>query len=483
MGKFIAFALLICILLGAVFAMVEALLASPSFMFALIAVTVPFALLVILGVIFTAVMVARYAAMSLVDVRRKNTFVLPDENGLLPVAERLLADPVFAMRALEVHHAKAQQVPSSFHYSVKGGPAAEVLALPEATQAAIQPETFWQLWQAKKLPDNGFLLGYSLEDGQPVTANWLDLYSTLVGGNSGSGKSTMTRSLLAQVAMQQGQFVVVDPHCWAGEESLSYSLAPLSSHMPIAMPTNESEMVDALNYVYEFANRRLAGDDQSRTPFVLVVDELPALMDSDIADTLTRTLRKVVREARKVGVYALCCGQQFHSDFFPTTVRNGFVSFFGYQMRTDDARMMAGSTVHRLAVPNCTMQDLDLVASHVFTPKAGAQLSKNATTPVISGSGSGSGSGSTIGSGSGSDRLADTYLERHFPKSRTATELVAELENEERTSRAISMFLSGTSNTEIVATLWDAKTGDKKMRALQELNSILRSHMLKLGSN
>jgi hypothetical protein len=78
MGKFIAFALLICILLGAVFAMVEALLASPSFMFALIAVTVPFALLVILGVIFTAVMVARYAAMSLVDVRRKNTFVLPD---------------------------------------------------------------------------------------------------------------------------------------------------------------------------------------------------------------------------------------------------------------------------------------------------------------------------------------------------------------------------------------------------------------------
>ena len=45
------------------------------------------------------------------------------------------------------------------------------------------------------------------------------------------------------------------------------------------------------------------------------------------------------------------------------------------------------------------------------------------------------------------------------------------------------MFLAGKSQSEIVAELWGATSGDKKIKAAQEFNNILRSHMMRLGGN
>ena len=90
--------------------------------------------------------------------------------------------------------------------------------------ATTAPNTFWQLYQAGQLPSKGFLLGYSLDDdGEAITADWQGLYSSLIGGKSGMGKTTLIRSILAQSALQGGKFIVVDPHHGAGPESTGLS--------------------------------------------------------------------------------------------------------------------------------------------------------------------------------------------------------------------------------------------------------------------
>lgn len=459
-------------------------------------------LLVMLGlpVALGGLWVWRWWRLAAITERRAAEFVAPDAAGRLPVPASLLRQPAFAHRAIDSHQASYLANLSTFHYS------------PESTQtingadgqtmaaaAAAAPTTFWQLYQAGQLPAKGFLMGYSLdEDNEAITADWKELYSSLVGGKSGAGKSTLIRSILAQSALQGGRFVVVDPHYASGEESLGASLAPLRSLLLCDVASEEKQMVDALGYVGAIGQRRLTGQDKERTPIILVVDETTALFQrSNVAGALTNVLGQISQETRKVGVYALCIGQNFDGRVMDTTVRNSFVSMLSMRARRDVARVQSGSTefgrmaetlaigqcvwmapsgeMHRLAVPNCTAADLELVA-HSFAGQRTAGPPPPAlpvvdTVPVavpvaIP---------STIPAA-----LADTYLERHFPKAGTAQERLAELHTDDRTERAMAMFLEGKSNGEIVAALWGATTGNKKVKALQELNDILRAYIVKL---
>lgn len=413
-------------------------------------------------------------------------FIEPNTDGLLPVHAGLLRRPDFGAASISVHLARQSgraQLPMLDAVQV------------QPAQLTVAPQSFWELYQANKLPSHGFLMGY--EDGQEITADWKDLYSALVGGQSGSGKSTLIRSILAQSALQGGRFVVLDKHYGAGAESLGESLQPLRNLMLCDVAANDQQMVDALSYVRDLGEQRLSGASRDKSPVILVVDETTAVLQrSATASALSDVLGQISQETRKVGVFALCIGQNFHGDIMNTTVRDSFVSFISCRARRNVAKTMTdnnefgkmaqdltigqavwmtpGGDVHKLAVPNCTAHDLDLVATHVFgekQPKTDAEPKRIARTPVMTGSAI----GSTIGSAIGSDDLADSYRERHFPKSRTATELVTELANDERTSQAIRMFLEGVSNSEIVDKLWGAKTGNKKMKALQELNNIIRT--------
>ena len=478
MGKFIAVALLITIALGATLAAVEALLASPAFMFALIAATIPVVLIVGLGVVAAGVFVARYAAESLIAVRRQRVFVSPDARGLLPVAEQLLLNPAFAMAALEVHRAKAQQVPSSLHYSVRGGKGDDVIEVKATAPSAIQPESFWQLLQAHKLPNKGFLMGYSLEDGSEVLADWGKLYSALIGGQSGSGKSTMIRSILAQSALQGGRFIVIDKHYGAGDQSLGESLQPLRHLMLCDVAASEDSIISTLAYVRNIGARRLAGQDKDKSPVILVVDETTAMLQrSTTAQALTDVLGEISQETRKVGVFALCIGQNFHGKIMDTTVRDSFVSFISCRARRNVAKTMTdnnefgkmaqdlatgqavwmtpGGEVHRLAVPNCTEHDLDLVASHLGR-KTDTVPGNYAITPV---------------------RASTATSTRVSTAPSTAADLMAAAGADTLKTRVLDLYLAGESQNAILKELWGDPVGRAKVKASQEFNEIIREQL------
>jgi hypothetical protein len=493
---------------SALFAGAMNLMSDPTFILLMFAGLLFFGALLGIPLVAVGVWLYRWWRLASIQEERTKEFVAPDEHGRLPVPASLLRTAEFAHRAMDVHTASYLGNLSTFNYSPQhsqtlNGADGQAMTTAIATNA---PGTFWQLYQGGQLPRKGFLMGYTLDDNsEPITADWRDLYSALIGGKSGTGKSTLIRSILAQSAMQGGRFVVVDPHYGAGEESLGASLQPLRTLLLCDIAADERQMIDALGYVSAIGQRRLKGVDPERWPLVLVVDETTALFQrSQVSHQLARVLGEISQETRKVGVYALCIGQNFDGRIMDTTIRNSFVSMLSMPARRDVARVQSGNTefgrmaealkigqcvwltptgdLYRLAVPNCTQQDLELVARQfgaktIYTAPEGA-------LPEVR-------DGSTIGSTIGSESLADTYLERHFPNARTdqrtdkasASELVDELANDERATHAVRLFLDGVSNSEIVAELWGATSGDKKMRALQELNGILRSHMIRLGVN
>jgi len=419
----------------------------------------------------------------------KAQFIAPDEQGLLPVHGALLQLPQFGAATLIIHAAR------------RGGVKAAERLLPppvetEITVAApFAPQTFWQLYQGRQLPSQGFLMGYSLEDRQPITAGWEDLYSTLVGGKSRMGKSTLIRSILAQSALQGGRFVVIDPHFGVGEDSLGLSLQPLRHLMLCDVAKSEKEIIDALAYVDTVGRQRVSGADRERWPLVLVADETTGLFQrSQVAGELTRVLGHIAQETAKAKVYAMCIGQNFNSKIMDTTVRNSFVSMVTMRARRDVARdqsgnnefgklaetltvgqcvwMSPGGEMHRLAVPNCTADDLRHVAQQI--PAQNVRIAANralsAPVPAVE---------ATSSATSAAPSLAPSPT-LETTGSRSASALVAEVADEAKAKRIIEAFIAGDSITKIVKEEYGANGGDKYTKASNEVNEILRSYMLKL---
>ena len=425
--------------------------------------------------------------------------VAPSKNGALPISRKLLesgqiADAQLTLMAQDIDTRKpVQPVPSSIHYAPhfariienQGG---------EVTQTLDEPQTqvadFWSLYNAGQLPSNGFLMGFNMDDGQPVVANWLQLYSALVGGASGSGKSTMIRNILAQSALQGGRFVVLDKHFGSGGESLGESLMPLRSHLVGDVAATEQQMLDALKYVYTVGEQRKSGQDKDRTPLILIVDETTALLQrSNIAQELTKVLGEIAQETRKVSVYAMCIGQNFHGKIMDTTVRNSFVSMITCRTRRDVARTMSGNNdfavmaeqlrrgqavwmnpdgdMVRLAVPNTTQAHIEALA-RVIDSQVVEPLPKTlpASLPQAESNDDGS---------DDENEAVESAVVIEDESPVVDTTLVVDGRRMDMVKR---LFLSGTGRNDILLQVWgvDMRRGGRGVaKAARELDDILRS--------
>lgn len=414
--------------------------------------------------------------------------VRPDANGLLPLHRRAIeasTDAIITLMAQRIDALRLPaNVPATIHYAphirqVEAPPVPQL----EAPQATVEPRDLWQLWHAGALPAGGFLLGHNLETGDPVVAGWMQLYSALVGGTSGSGKSTLIRNVLVQSALQGGRFVVLDRHYGAGEESLGASLQPLRGLMMCDVAANERQMVDALRYVLDVGRRRLAGAGD-RTPLILVVDETTALFQrSDVAGELATVLGEISQETRKVGVYALCIGQNFSGSIMKTEVRNSFASFFSCRTRRDVARVMSGDNrfaqaaeglrvgqavwlntggdVVRLAVPNCTQHHVERVARQCSHESN--EVGQNLLSTL-------------------ENRLENSP--ENSPADTPVFEPVFQ-PDDPRHRRIVEAFGAGRTLREIATEVYGVSGGSNYNAALSEIQTVLREQMRRLqgGAN
>ena len=414
-----------------------------------------------------------------------------DAGGIPPLPRHLLENPRYATALLSlvyqgIEAKKPPTVPQTLTYAPNLRYSHDVQGeLAAAPAPALDVKDFWALFTGGHLPEQGFLLGYSLDDGQPILADWRNLYSVLIGGQSGAGKSTLIRSILAQSALQGGRFLVLDPHYGAGEESLGASLQPLQARMIAEPAASADAMLDALHYMASAGRNRLQGKDQDKTPLILVVDELTALLQrSTIAAELTATLGQIAQETRKVGVFCLAIGQQFSSAVMSTPVRNSFVSYVTCRTRRDVARVMSGSNTfgkaaetlttgqavwmtpagefHRLAVPNTTQKHIQLVAQSLEPHHLAAATSAPASAPT---------------SPAASPRQPEALPVALSAAANEAANAVVDGAGsvfDPRAARVRQLILENRTSREIIGEVWGTTGGDSYRKASVEYQAIVR---------
>lgn len=264
----------------------------------------------------------------------------------------------------------------------------------DALSSTAMP-TFAHLLATNEIgPDQPLVLGYAVDTGEPIRGT-IDTVSTgAIAGLSGGGKSTTTRGLFGQCALQGVRFVVGDPHGAAGGDAgrrtLAQTLAPLRRSFLCDVAIERDAILAAVQLVGSELERRKRGAPQ---PYrvLLALDEFSSLMrgDDELAHVIASVLESVATEGSKFGCYAWLLGHQWQaSRSGGTELRSVLQSAYLHRMRPDTARAVTGlrsadvpdiarlepgeayfyassGRLQRVRVPNTTSADLELVAQRL----------------------------------------------------------------------------------------------------------------------
>ena len=187
---------------------------------------------------------------------------------------------------------------------------------PTAPALTVAPAALLADWKQRKLicqSDNSLLLGFDKSIGsvEPSSGVYLrlgeesDVALLAVSGDSGSGKTSTMRFLMAQAAMRGAAIVLADPHGRDNAQSLVQSCSPLSSSFLIPPAVSWNEIHEAIQTVDTIGRNRLSGGATDRTHIMLVIDEWcdVARNAPDVKD-ITRLLVNVADLYRKVNITA-----------------------------------------------------------------------------------------------------------------------------------------------------------------------------------
>lgn len=213
------------------------------------------------------------------------------------------------------------------------------LALP--APAAPTVPSFGELLDAGKVgPGRPLILSYDATTGQPIEGSWSKLYSTGIGGMTGSGKSVLASFLLAQsVASSKAKLIVIDPH--AGDsESLSERISGLSAAYRCEVAQETSQIESALKLAATLLAQRIAGTPASE-PLILVCDEWTSLLRGRLGELLTSVALDFAEQGRKYGCFGMFCAQAWQVDA-AGPVRDRLASHFTLRTRPDQLRYQMG---------------------------------------------------------------------------------------------------------------------------------------------
>lgn len=293
------------------------------------------------------------AALGAAHAVRRAVERVPDGRGLLPVPVDML--PVVAPVALGSFHAARQleasrslAVPHTITYAphVNRAEQAQRSAVDVVDTLPLPVPSFAELLRSGRLGrDNPLCLGFD-DAGVSVDGSWLDLYSCGVGGLAGSGKTWTAVFLASQAALFGTRFVICDPH--AGDvNSLAQRLAPLASAYVCGVASAPGDMRASVKLVFgELARRKLSGRGE---PWLFVADEYSALQRGELAGELAELVESLGQEGRKLGLYALLCGQVWSAARSGgTETRDSLASAYIHRLRSSQARMLSGLTASEL---------------------------------------------------------------------------------------------------------------------------------------
>jgi hypothetical protein len=311
---------------------------------------------------------------------------VPNHAGLLPVRAADLA--LVAPQALGAFHATQQlaashaPVPATISYAphTTYSPHSELdyradacgaPGVPAAVAAArIAVPTFGELLNNAQIGSGQpMLLGFDRETGAPITGSWLDLYSTAVGGLSGTGKSWTATFLACQAALHGSRLLILDPHA-ESSESLASRLAPMRARFVCEPASTPAEMLAAVKLAAGELLRRKGGYTRGSAPIVLVADEFAALQRGALAEPLAELIEALGQEGRKLDLFGMVCSQVWSAERAGgTPLRDSLASAYIHRLRPAQARMLSGLTSADLPADLFT-----LAPGHAYLVTTGGDL-------------------------------------------------------------------------------------------------------------
>lgn len=320
------------------------------------------------------------------------------------------------------------------------------------------------------------ILGYG-SDGA-VYGDWKDLYSTGIGGISGSGKSWTAAYLIGQSVLHGANIAILDPH--AGDrESLSTRLSPLASRFLCEPADSPKTMVDVVKMMFSEYERRKQRPKEPRIPWIIACDEFSSLMRGELAEALSLLFEAIAEEGRKFEIYGMALGQVWTaSRAGGTEVRDNLASQYVHRLRPAQARHLTGLTaadlpkdllelppgtcylmstsgkMRRVSIPQCTSGDLATVAG-LLTDQAPTMPRMNRQE-------------SATNQPQNSHPSTPDYSAPQWAEVYTAEE-----------ARVIALFLDGYDAAAIVKELHGitSKAGKPYMNKLAEVQAVIRREL------
>jgi len=189
-------------------------------------------------------------------------------------------------------------------------------ALPPAPDARdsepvnyIAPPSFAQLLLQQEIA-TGKQMILAFINGIAKRGSFLDIYSSAVAGESGSGKTGTLLFLIAcGLISEYIRFIVIDPH-YPHPKSLGAKTRILWEKGLMSLASTDEEILKALREVEITIFERIRQIDLSTHPVVLVIDEVAFLAKSPtVGKAITNTMERVSTEGRKCDVYMLASSQ------------------------------------------------------------------------------------------------------------------------------------------------------------------------------
>jgi len=199
--------------------------------------------------------------------------------------------------------------------------------LPEVTQTNFTMPTFQDILTNLE-PGDDIILGYRMDTGEPITGTFDRLYSAVLAGASGSGKTSWGRGIIYQSlqVFPNIRYCVLDPHD-AHEDGLAATL-PKTDHFTYL---DSKDPVPGFTTFGRHLDARLAGSEAHGEPLVFICDELKAASKKSYKDAMVNLFDRITEEGRKVNVFLLALTQDTRQKY-GLVFRDSLESAYAFKM-------------------------------------------------------------------------------------------------------------------------------------------------------
>ena len=215
----------------------------------------------------------------------------------------------------------------------------EQKSLPEAPQK--NTPTFQELLVHGEVARNKpMILCY--QNGQPHFGSFLDIYSTGIAGESGSGKTTTQLFLIGSgLLCHQAKVYEIDPH-FPHPKSLGAKTRPLWESGLIKKATWKDEILDVVQEVEMILERRLKQEDTDETPVLLIIDEIAMLSRTSFFTPIAHCMERIAQEGRKCHIFEMLSSQVWLAEIIGknSALRDSLTSAYVHKIKPKQANLL-----------------------------------------------------------------------------------------------------------------------------------------------